>query len=236
MKFKSILFSFMLLLGSTAIFGQSIHDVWNTMLQKNVDNKGNVNYRGFHDDIETLEDYIQTLEQNLPAEQVAKAEFMSFWINAYNACAIYYVVSNSLQKSIKEKGSPWDEPIFMEGNNKIALNNIEHKKLRVLGDPRIHFAINCASVSCPRLLNRAFYAKNLEMDLAYLTKDFLLDTSKNKFDGVGNAEVSKIFKWFKEDFEFTDKTLDAFLEKHGPAKEVLDIDFMDYNWDLNGTW
>lgn len=220
----------------TSASSQSIHDAWNTLLQKNVSKDGHVDYSGFNSSIGEVEKYILTLEANVPELSDDRNKYMAFWINAYNVTALYYVLDNTLLKSINEKGEPWDKPLFNLKGKKVSLNHIEHEILRPLGDARIHFAVNCASYSCPRLLNRAFYGKNLEMDLEYLTKDFLQDGRKNIFHGEGAVSVSKIFEWFADDFIYSAGSVRGFLEKYGPEKEVLNIKFKNYIWDLNGSW
>jgi hypothetical protein len=116
----------------------------------------------------------------------------------------------------------------------MSLDEVEHSILRKeFEEPRIHFAINCASVSCPPLLNEAFVASNLENQLMRVTTTFVNDPSRNKISSQ-SAQLSSIFSWFKGDF--TKKgTLIEFLNRYSKVKISPNarISFLDYNWNLN---
>ena len=119
------------------------------------------------------------------------------------------------------------------GSNNLSLNYIEHDILRRMDEPRIHFAIVCASVSCPKLNNKAYTAENLETQLTQATKDFLSDSNRNSIS-KDYLELSKIFKWFGYDFTKNGSLID-FLKMYSGVQISKDakIKFKDYNWDLN---
>jgi hypothetical protein len=217
------------------------HDQWNDLLKKYVSDKGKVNYKGFIKDSLQLNKYLVQLSKNPPAKDWSRNEQMAYWINAYNAFTVQLITRNYPVKSIKEIGgkvpfvnSTWDIKFINIGNEKLDLNNIEHTRLRKqFGDPRIHFSLVCASVSCPKLLNEAYYPAKLDAQLDAQARDFLADPLKNK-PGTDSAQLSKIFDWFKGDF--TKKTdLVTFLNQYSKVKmkPSVKITYLDYNWNLN---
>tara|TARA_B100001094_G_C18072785_1_gene740996 strand:- start:232 stop:1059 length:828 start_codon:yes stop_codon:yes gene_type:complete len=174
-----------------------------------------------------------------------KNQKMAFLINSYNAFTLKLIVDHYPVKSIKDIGSlftkPWDIKFFTFLDNKeMSLDPIEHQMLRpVFKDPRIHAAVNCASISCPKLARTAFTAQNLELLLETQTKEWINDTTRNKAEGSGKWQLSKIFDWYEEDFvqwgkgvtEFVAKYHDGLNSRVGSKK--VDIDYLEYNWQLN---
>jgi len=209
------------------------HNRWNTLLSKNVTKNGNVDYKAFKNNPLELQVYIDNLTHRLPTEDWDKNDKLAYWINAYNALTIDLIIRNYPTKSIKDIKDPWDQRLWKFGSKWQNLNDIEHKILRNMNEPRIHFAIVCASVSCPKLQNEAFTALNIEAQLVKATKEFLNDTSKNKLS-EDRIQLSKVFKWFKKDFENSGSVID-FLNLYTDIKisSKAKKSFMDYNWNLN---
>lgn len=135
--------------------------------------------------------------------------------------------------SIKDINKPWDQRLWKFGDKWQNLNDIEHKILRKMDEPRIHFAIVCASESCPKLENTAFVASKLESQLTKTTKGFLADKSKNNLS-ANSIKLSKIFKWFAKDFK-TNGTLIDFLNTYSDVNITSNAkkSFKDYSWALN---
>lgn len=220
------------------------HHLFDELLQKYVEADGMVNYQGFASEREKLDQYLKLLAEHPPNDQSwTRNDQIAYWINVYNAFTIDLVLDNYPLESIKDIGAsiqlpfvntPWDID-FIEINEEIYdLNNIEHNILRKNWDePRIHFAINCASISCPKLRSEAYVGSILDQQLKEQAIDFLNDPSKNKVSKEG-IQVSKIFKWFSSDFE---KQMDLFeyLNQYSKHKIVSTdkIEYMDYNWQLN---
>jgi hypothetical protein len=130
--------------------------------------------------------------------------------------------------------TPWDISFITIGGKKYDLNNIEHGILRKrYNDPRIHFALVCASISCPKLRNEAYSGSQLNAQLDDAGKDFLNDDSKNKIS-ADRADLSKYFSWYKEDFAKNGSLAD-FINKYSTTKINADtkIGSLDYNWSLN---
>ncbi len=209
------------------------HSTFNALLQKHVSSQGNVNYNSFKTDKTNLQNYIASLGENMPNKSWAKEDKIVYWINAYNAMTIDLILRNPSVKSIKEIKDPWDQRLWKLADKWYNLNQIEHDILRKMNEPRIHFAIVCASVSCPKLQNTAFTASDLEIQLTNATKEFLSDSSKNNLS-KNSIKLSKIFKWFAKDFKQNQSLVD-FLNKYSDIEisQNASKNYMDYNWNLN---
>ena len=177
---------------------------------------------------------------------------MSFLIDTYNAFTIKLILDNYPGiTSIKDLGglfinSPWDKDLFRLFSKKTTLNFIEHQLLRKLyKDPRVHFVLVCASISCPPLRNEAYVAANLEQQLDDATINFMRDPERNRFNAEENRiEISKIFKWYKKDFTATTGSINAYVaplmtddetQRKLYADSGTGIKFLDYDWALNDT-
>jgi hypothetical protein len=209
------------------------YSLWTDFLQKYVSSKGQVDYKAISLHPENLDKYLSKLVQTIPNENWSKNETLAFWINAYNAFTIKLIVENYPIKSIKDIESPWDKKFIKIGTETLSLNHIEHNILRKMDEPRIHFAIVCASISCPKLLNEAYTSENLENQLNKATKEFLSDSTKNNISEY-KLELSKIFQWFSKDFK-EDGSLIDFLNLYSEIQisNNAKITFTDYNWNLN---
>lgn len=209
------------------------HNSWNTLLQKHVSNKGNVNYKGFKNNRKDLVNYIALLSKFMPNNTWKKEDKLAYWINAYNALTVDLILRNYPLKSIKDIKDPWDQRLWKLGEKWYNLNQIEHQILRKMDEPRIHFAIVCASYSCPKLSNKAYTAIDLERQLVRATRDFLKDPEKNNLT-ENNIKISKIFKWFAKDFKTAGSLLD-FINKYSNVSIAKNAkkSYKDYNWDLN---
>ena len=209
------------------------HYNWNKLLQKHVSKEGIVNYKGFKNERKKLSIYINELSGNMPKDDWLKEEKLAYWINAYNAFTVDLILRNYPLKTIKDIKQPWNQRLWKLGNKWYNLDEIEHKILRKMDEPRIHFAINCASFSCPPLLNEAFTPEKLENQLTQVTKVFLADTQRNIIT-PNKIEISKIFKWFAKDFKQNGSLID-FLNQYSSIKINANAkkNYKDYNWDLN---
>ncbi|WP_417443116.1 DUF547 domain-containing protein [Joostella sp.] len=209
------------------------HEIWNQLLKKHVSENGTVAYNNFDEDL--LNTYLKELEINQPNDSWSKNKVLSYWINAYNAFTIKLILKNFPLNSIKDIKDPWKlKFIPLKDEQLISLNDIEHRILRKMNEPRIHFGINCASISCPKLLNEAFTSKNVDLQLNKASLDFINDKSKNNISTY-RIVVSPIFDWFKEDFT-KNQTLIEFLNKYSDTtiNEHATLSYLKYNWNLNG--
>ncbi len=218
------------------------HEIWNGLLNKHVDKEGGVNYQAFLADSLELNRYTALLEKNHPTDKLwSREEQLAYWINAYNAFTIQLIIENYPLESIRDLGgkipfvnSPWDIQFIAIEGMEYDLNHIEHNILRRdYEEPRIHFAINCASASCPRLLNEAYTAERLEDQLQMMAIDFINDSSKNMISEDA-VEISKIFSWFKGDFTKGGSVVD-YLNKYASIKinEKAIVSHHPYDWSLN---
>ncbi|MDG1661355.1 MAG: DUF547 domain-containing protein [Winogradskyella sp.] len=215
---------------------RSLHFLFDELLKKYVSDNGNVDYEGFKNSREKLLGYISILQNTFPKFdklKPSKEQKLAYWINTYNALTIDLILQNYPLKSIKDIDKPWDQRLWKFGNKWLNLNDIEHQILRKMDEPRIHFAIVCASFSCPKLQNTAFTVSDIETQLTTATKEFLDDSTKN-YISQNNLRLSKILKWFAKDFK-TNGSLIDFLNKYTEIEisSKAKKSFKDYNWDLN---
>src|SRR5690606_14662170 len=188
----------LLLLLFNGIYAQDFdHSKWDTFLNEHVSQTGNVDYKSIKENESELKEYLNQFINTPPLKSWSKEEKLAYWINAYNAFIIKLVVDNYPLKSIKDIEAPWDKKFIPINGELISLNYIEHEILRKMNEPRIHFAINCASVSCPQLLNEAFTIKKLDSQLNKVTSRFINNPSKNIISR-NQLQLSKIFQWFKK--------------------------------------
>lgn len=235
--FSGFLISAVFLLSFAGVSDNSFdHSNWDELLQKNVSATGKVNYEGFKASQKELDSYLAQLKSKTPTSSWTKNQTMAYWINAYNAFTVKLILNNYPLKSIMDinNGKAWDLS-FIEMNGKsYSLNNIEHDILRAkYGDARIHFAVNCASISCPRLNNKAFTADKLEEQLEKMSRAFINNTSKNSLS-ADFVKISSLFNWYKGDFTKNGSVID-FINKYSTTKisSSASIQYMEYNWNLN---
>ncbi len=219
------------------------HDHFTRLLQKYVTPNGKVNYKELQKDSAALGEYLKTLSDNPPAANWPDNEKLAYWINAYNGFTLQLILRHYPISSIKDIGSkikipfvntPWDEKFIRIGKKYIDLNEIEHGILRKhFNEPRIHFAIVCASVSCPKLLNKAYVSAQINQQLNRQAKDFINDPVRNKIT-PNRIQLSKIFSWFKGDFT-KKQSLIGFLNQYADVTIQSDarVSSLDYNWQLN---
>jgi hypothetical protein len=180
---------------------------------------------------------------------------LAFLINAYNAGTVELILTAWPDlDSIRDLGglfrSPWEKSFIPLLGETRTLDDIEHGMIREPGrfdEPRIHFAVNCASIGCPALRRKAYRAETLEEQLEDQTKRFLADPSRNRFRD-GRLQISPLFKWYREDFERGWRgmsSLEGFLARYAGALGLdgtqvealrngdIPIRFLEYDWSLN---
>lgn len=179
------------------------------------------------------------LVADFPAAQLTERNArLAFYINAYNLYAIKMVIDHLPLASIRDVGSlfspVWGKEAGSIGGQPVTLDEIEHEILRPMGEPRVHFAIVCASLSCPNLRTEAFTAEKLEQQLDDQTRTFLQESSKGLALEGNRVRVSQIFDWFSEDFEAAGG-VESFVRRYRelPAGIRVRPD-LPYDWSLNG--
>lgn len=223
------------------------HARWDRLLRARV-HDGTVDYSALRaQDQGELDSYLGELSSVTSTAGWGRDETLAFWINAYNAWTVKLIVDHPGVSSIKKVtsiGSPWKLvfiPMQATGQQRISLDDIEHGVIRpTFGDPRIHFAVVCASISCPSLRAEAYVAARLDDQLDDQARRFLADPRRNSADpGKQVLLLSPIFDWYGEDFEATGGVR-GFLERRGTpdmargAREGWQIRYQDYDWGLNG--
>jgi hypothetical protein len=258
---SALLFTVLFSAGALAQYDHE-QAAWDGLVKKHVkwlpDNKqSRVDYAGFAKDRAELKKVLDAMSAVPRAEFDAwsKPQRMAFLVNAYNAFTVEWILTKYPDlKSIKDLGSftqsAWKKKFFKLLGEERHLDWIEHEQLRPnYADPRIHAAVNCASIGCPALRNEAFTAAKLEQQLDDGMQRFMADRTRNRFKD-GKLQVSSIFKWFREDFEkghkginklddvfaryavqLTDDAADQAKLKAGG----LPVEFLDYDWSLNVT-
>jgi hypothetical protein len=220
------------------------HQILDHLLKKYVNDEGKVNYLGLKEDEKLLDEYLTLLDQQAPDKKTwSKEEQLAYWMNAYNAFTLKLIVLNYPLQSIQElhptfhiplMNTVWHKKFFTIGGQKASLDEIEHRVLRKeFNEPRIHFAINCASKSCPPLLNEAFVASKIESQLENATFKFINDRLYNEIS-ASEIRISSIFNWFKDDFTKTHDLI-GFLNQYSQIKisPNASISYLPYNWELN---
>ena len=244
------------------------HAAWTALLKKHVvplrgGQASQLRYAGMATDRPALKAYLASLSRASADSFAAwtKPQQMAFLINAYNAATVELILTKYPDlTSIKDLGNllrnPWKPAWIALLGQTLSLDDIEHGRLRAKGrydDPRIHFAVNCASIGCPMLREEAYVADRLDAQLDEQARRFLADRTRNRWDAgngsKGKLLVSKIFDWYGDDFRQGHQgitSLPAFVARHAdlladaPADRAriragsgIDIGFLDYDWALN---
>ena len=220
------------------------HSMFDALLKDHVQD-GRVDYAGLKSDVR-LADYL-ALMADVDLNVLSRDERLVYWINTYNAVTLKLMAGAWPVESIMKLngGKPWDVPLFRPRGARaaITLNHLEHGIIRKeFDEPRIHFALVCAAVSCPPLIPEAYVAEKLETQLAVQTQSFLRDPAHNVYDqGQHTLRLSPLFQWYAGDFGgeanvlafvlpyLTSSDQRALRNKSAPPALV----FGDYDWSPN---
>lgn len=225
---------------------------WQTALDAHRTSSGRVNYGAIHRD-GGLDSLLQSLAQTPePNERSAR---MAFWINAYNALTVDLVADHYPLASIRDldNGEVWKTRSFAVASRKVTLDEIEHRILRPMGDPRIHFALNCAAISCPTLRAQAFAGPSLNAQLEQASREWIASQGIRIDRVTKRLQMAKIFEWYAADFlpesgaaipgvDAQHQGVIQFVANHVPDSDAqwiraggYQVSFLDYDWRLNGT-
>jgi hypothetical protein len=214
---------------------------WDALLHAHVVN-GVVDYPAIAASPEFGE-FMRTLRRSRFTQDTSAEQRMALWLNGYNAAAIQGILSGGSLQTLRQRRRFFQRRLHAIGGENITLWDLERARLGMLGDPRIHFAIVCASASCPRLASEAFDPERLDAQLERLARAFVNDPTRNQFDaGMGVARISQIFEWYAADFTAADESIGRYLARYlddPDAAQALraghwKIEYLPYDWRLNG--
>lgn len=215
---------------------------------------GWVSYGELAADSAALDGYLLSLAEISAVELSSfdRPQAMALWINAYNALTIRLILDHPDVASIRDIDGAWDSKHFTVAGRSLTLNAIEHDILRVeYPDARLHMVLVCAARSCPELLSDAFTADQLEAQLDAASRSFVADVTRNRFDPMSNTlHVSHIFEWYGGDFVsgYAERGggsdhaaairgfFSVYLEHEAVASPDVGVEWLDYDWRLNGSW
>jgi hypothetical protein len=226
------------------------HSTWDRLLKKYVDANGYVAYAAWHAsaaDQKALDDYLNHLSHASFGRDSSREAQLAFWINAYNAVTVKGILREYPTTSIRNHTAKiygyniWKDLQILVDGKSYSLEAIEHQVLRKMGEPRIHFAIVCASIGCPRLLNEAYTADRLDEQLTANAKAFFADPTKFVADTrTGTIYVSPILDWFGRDFGADTSAQMRSIAPYLPESArplamsaSVRVKFLDYDWNLN---
>ena len=261
---RGIIFAALLAMAHAACAFDHAHAAWNELLKRDVSvapngNSSRVDYAAFKRDQDALNLYLDALSAVTPAEYQGwtRDQQLAFLLNVYNAYTVKLVLTRYPDlKSIKDVGSlvqsPWKKEFFTLLGAVRSLDFVEQEMIRAPGvfdEPRIHFALNCASIGCPMLREEAYVGPRLDAQLDSSVRRFLGDRSRNRYDaGSRRLELSRIFDWYKADFEkggrgyasvpqflarYADFVADEAVGHALVRRGQLPIRYLDYDWRLN---
>ncbi|TXD83521.1 DUF547 domain-containing protein [Subsaximicrobium wynnwilliamsii] len=210
------------------------HSAFDKLLKKHVNNKGFVDYKGFSNDQAQLEAYLKMLSELDPSDAWSVQELLAYYINLYNAATVQLILENYPTKSIQDIDKAFIKAFVKIGDSELSLGGIENGVLRKMNEPRIHFAINCAAYSCPKLMNEAYTSAKINEQLEAATVEFI-NSDKNDITKT-NPKLSKIFDFYTSDFKVDGKKdLIGFVNQYSKTKidTSTEYTFKDYDWSLN---
>lgn len=227
------------------------HSKWTRLLARYVNAQGAVDYRAWKtsdSDLQELDVYLRQLSTAKFSERDRREQQLAYWINAYNAVTIkgilrVYPTTNIRRHAPDRTGfNIWKHLVLVVDGKEFSLDDIEHKQLRTLREPRIHFAIVCASKGCPPLLNEAYESHRLDRQLSVSAQKFFSQPQNFSFDAKRNTVyLSQIFQWFSKDFGNNSSEVLRWMEPYLPVevrKAIRQgqpgIGYLPYDWTLNG--
>lgn len=204
------------------------------VLQKYVLENGNVRYGALKTNLAPLTAYVEAIGATNPDSLPSPQAKLAFWVNTYNALVLHsmaaeYPESKGRLKGLVGRANYFYRRKFRAGGQMHSLADIENNIIRKFGEPRIHFAIVCASVGCPWLGRRAFTAENLDSLLEERTKLYFSQSRSIQLNQPGIVSLTAIFDWFRGDFP------PGFVERYRPEAAGRKRKYLDWDWGLNDS-
>lgn len=217
------------------------HTPWTTLLQRHVDDDGRVAYRDLAaKDAATLDAYLAAIGAADPSPW-PRDEQLAFWLNAYNACVFRAVLAGRTAESLPARFRMFMLDECAVAGRELTLYALENDVVRPMGESRIHFALVCASASCPKLMRRAWEADTLDADLDAAARGFVADPVRNVIrEGARAVHLSAIFDWYEDDFGGSRDAIRSYVARFAPEAAAMflerdkpEVRFLDYDWTLN---
>jgi len=217
---------------------------WAAVLERFVDKYGRVDFQGIAQapgDLDSAVAYIaSTSPESNPTLFASREASLAYYINAYNALAMFNVVDSGIPRSLAglQKFRFFWVKKLMIGGRPMSLYALENDVIRPMRDERVHFALNCMSVSCPRLPRNPFTTGNLDRELTAAAQLFFSEKRNLRISSEAReVKVSEILKFYREDFLRTGPELTAYINRHLEVKipEGYKVDFIDYDWTVNDS-
>ena len=232
----------MLLVGAPVVADlAALEEQWHAVVSVHVQS-GRVDYPALHQDSRFASVVAGIADANLTDSNAQQR--LAFYINAYNVLAIDGILRGLSPRTALGKWRYFYRAKFTVAGERMTLNQLENDLIRAMNEPRIHFAIVCASASCPKLQGAAYRAQKLDQQLAAAAGEFINDPTKNRFSlAERSARISKIFKWFAQDFVASAGSVSTYIARYVRDPEIaaalrrqeLVTRYLPYDWTLNGT-
>ncbi len=231
-------------MASGQVLDPAVPPGWAAVLERFVDQYGRVDFEGVAQataDLDSAVAYIaSTSPESNPSQFSSREASLAYYINAYNALAMFNVVDSGIPRSLAglQKLRFFWVKKFTIGGRSMSLYALENDVIRPMRDERVHFALNCMSVSCPRLPRKPFTSANLDRELADAAQLFFSEKRNLTISSdARQVKVSEILKFYREDFLRTSPDLTAYINRHLGAKipEGYKVDFVDYDWRINDS-
>lgn len=208
---------------------------WESLLERFVTERGLVDYKGLKKNERVLEEVLSDLQEQYPGPKATSSKELAYWINAYNAFAIDRVLQHYPVESIRDIDRAFEKKFIELGKKRYSLNGIEKKIiLKDSEDPRLHYAVNCASISCPPLRNEAYKGEKLEQQLNDQAFAFINNSERNKLK-EDPVRISKIYDWYSEDFTEEGSLIDH-IKRYAEGVDIppdAELTYKKYDWGLN---
>jgi hypothetical protein len=215
---------------------------WDRLLRETV-RDGKVDYATISRD-GRLADFVDVVRRSRFTKETTRDQRLAFLINGYNALVISAVLGGGSPATLGGRYAFFTRKRYGIAGESITLLDLERERIMKYDEPRIHFALVCASASCPKLRSGAYRPERLDAQLEEDARGFVNDSVRNRFDPASRtASVSKIFKWYEGDFTAAHGTLEAYLSRYVADREMArslatggwKLRFLSYDWSLNGA-
>lgn len=217
-------------------------DSWASVLQRYVDDQGRVNFIGLSKDRAALDNYVRYVYRVSPLSDPSafpsREQRLAYYINSYNALSMFNVIDSGIPDALTgiRKLAFFFIKEFRIGGREMSLYAYENDVIRPLGEPRVHFALNCMAVSCPRLPREPFTAENLDAELTRQAREFFADARNLVVDQPARRiRVNEILRFYTDDFTRVAPSLIAYVNRYHtpPIPDDFRVEFIPYDWHVN---